>query len=604
MHGRNRVGTSVGRLLRAAGAISLASWSALAGTATGAPSSVAVIEIEGTPAEVEVGFTWLGDGGQTLLGLVETLDTLAVDDEFSGVLIRLKGAALGYTQVEELGSAIRRVRDTGKRVDVFAEGFGTTDLLLGAHADQVLIQSGGGVSFPGLYMEEMFLADTLSWVGVRAQLVQVGDYKGANEQMTRSSPSPEWDRNISSLLDAMYGNMRSDIRDGRGLSDAELDDAMRQVWMASGSEAVEAGLLDAEVDLPVLPDYLETVYGSEITFVRDPYAVDSAGPDFSNPFALLSQLGNAGASRIDIDHPTIAVLHINGTIMDGDSTNGGLFGGGTTAGSRTIRNAIEDIRREPLIKGVVVRIDSPGGSAIASEVMWQGVQRLREEKPVWVSVGGMAASGGYYILSAGEKVFVNPSSIVGSIGVVGGKYSLGDLYDKAQINIVERARGPMAGLFGSADPWDVDEVAAVRERMQETYDLFTSRVTAGREGIDLSETAEGRLFVGSDAVELKMADEIGGLDDAVNELAYELDVADFDVVHFPAPPSFDQVIEEMLGGLVAAPSAGVVPASLGTTLKGLIGEHRYNAAVDTLNGISLLQSEPVLLVNPRTLYFK
>lgn len=604
MFGQDWIGSSVGRLALAAGVCSATACSALAGAACSASPSVAVIEIEGSPAEVEVGFTWLGDGGQTLLGLVETLDTLAVDDEFSGVLIRLKDAALGFTQVEELGSAIKRVRDAGKRVDVFAEGYGTTDLLLGAYADDVLIQRGGGVSFPGLYMEEMFLADTLSWVGVKAQLVQVGDYKGANEQMTRSSPSPEWDQNISSLLDAMYENMRNDLKAGRDLSDAELDDAMREVWMASGSEAVEVGLIDAEVDLPLLPAHLETVYGGDITFVNDPYAVESAGPDFSNPFALLAQLGEAGGPKIKIDHPTIAVLHINGAIMDGESSNGGLFGGGTTVGSRTIRNAIEDIRREPLIKGVVVRIDSPGGSAIASEVMWQGVQRLREEKPVWVSVGGMAASGGYYILSAGEKVFVNPSSVVGSIGVVGGKYSMGELYDKAQIKIVERARGPMAGLFGSADEWDAGEIAAVREQMKETYDLFTSRVTAGRPGIDLSKTAEGRLFVGSDAVDLKMADEIGGLDDAVNELAYELDVADFDVVHFPAPPSFDQVIEEMLGGLVKSPSIEIGPASLGSALKGLVGEHRYNAAVDTLNGIMLLQNEPVLLVNPRTLYFK
>jgi len=604
MLGSDRIESKFGRLLGLAGVLSATAMPALAGGTGSAAPSVAVIEIQGSPAEVEVGFTWLGDGGQTLLGLVETLDTLAVDDEFSGVLIRLKDSALGYTQVEELGAAIERVREAGKRVDVFAEGFGTTDLLLGAHADQILIQTGGGVSFPGLYMEEMFLADTLSWVGVKAQMIQVGDYKGANEQMTRSSPSPEWDQNISSLLDAMYANMRADIKGGRDLNDRQLDDAMRVTWMASGSEAVEVGLIDAEVDLPALPEYLEAAYGGDVTWVTDPYAVASAGPDFSNPFALFSQLGQGGSPSINIDHPTIAVLHINGTIMDGESSSGGLFGGGTTVGSRTIRNAIEDIRKEPLIKGVVVRIDSPGGSAIASEVMWQGVQRLREEKPVWVSVGGMAASGGYYILSAGEKVFVNPSSIVGSIGVVGGKYSMGELYEKAQIKIVERARGPMAGLFGSADEWDAGEVAAVRDQMKQTYDLFTSRVTAGRPGIDLGKTAEGRLFVGSDAIGLKMADELGGLDDAVNELAFELDVADFDVVHFPAPPGFDDVIEQMLGGFLSGPKIDLGPASVGAALKGLIGERRYQAAVDTLNGITLLQKEPVLLINPRTIFIR
>ena len=562
----------------------------------GVAPSVAVIEIEGSPAEMESGFTWLGDGGQTLLGLVETLDTLAVDDEFSGVLLRLKDSALGYTQVEELGSAIRRVRDAGKRVDVFAEGYGTTDLLLGSHADSIVVQKGGIVSFPGMYMEEMFLADTLSWVGVKAQLVQVGAYKGANEQMTRSAPSPEWDQNISSLLDALYANMRSDLTDGRGMTGGELDEAMKVAWMASGEEAIEAGLIDAEVDLPNLPDYLKAAYGEGVKWVNDPYAVRQAKADFSNPFALFSQIGKSAEVRVD--HPTIAVLHINGTIIDGDSSSGGLFGGGTSVGSRTVRNAIEKIMKEPLIKGVVVRVDSPGGSAIASEVMWQGIERLKSEKPVWVSVGSMAASGGFYVLSAGDKVFVNPSSIVGSIGVVGGKYSMGELYEKAKVRIVERSRGPMASLFGSSEAWGEDELAAVRDRMTQTYDLFTSRVVQGRPGIDLSRTAEGRLFVGSDAVGLKMADEIGGLDDAVNELASTLDLSDFDVVHYPPPPSFEEVLENMLGGMANAPAVSDAPGPIGAVLRGVLGEARYKAAVDSLNGITLLQKEPVLLVNP------
>lgn len=565
-----------------------------------AAPSVAVIEIKGTPAEMQSGFTWLGDGAsQTLLGLIETLDTLAVDKEFSGVLIRLKDPALGYTHVEELAAAIRRVREAGKRVDLFAEGFGTTELLLGAHADSVLMQKGGMISFPGMYMEEMFLADTLSWVGVKAQLVQVGDYKGANEQMTRTTPSPQWDQNISSLLDGLYGNMRTSIMSGRNLSDEQLDEAMKVAWMANGEEAIRAGLIDAEIDLPMLPDYLRSAYGESVKWVNDPYAVRQAKMDFSNPFAIFSQLSRP--TSVKVDHPTIAVLHINGTIIDGESSSGGLFGGGGSVGSRTIRNAIEQILKEDMIRGVVVRVDSPGGSAIASEVMWQGLQRLKEKKPVWVSVGSMAASGGYYVLAAGDKVFVNPSSIVGSIGVVGGKYSMGELYEKAQINIVERSRGPMAGLFGSSEPWGTKELALVRDRMTQTYDLFTSRVEAGRPGIDLSKTAEGRLFVGSDAVGLNMADAIGGIDDAVNQLAAKVGISDFDVVHYPPPPSFDKVLENLLGGIMQAPGAQIAPGSAGAMLRGLIGEQRYRSVVDSLNGIMLLQREPVLLVNPRSI---
>lgn len=570
--------------------------------------SLAVIEITGTPAEVEVGYTWLGDGSGTLLGLINTIDTLTYDREFSGLVIRLKDAQLGTTQVEEIGQALKRFRDADKKVHVFAEGYNTSDLLLASFADEIILQRGGYVSFPGLHMEEMYLADTLSWVGVEAQLVQIGDFKGANEQMTRSMPSPQWDENISGLLDGMYVNIREILKDGRGLTDRKLDDAMRIVWASTGEEAIDAGIIDAVVDLPDLKDHFRDEYDADIVWVSDPYAIERNNNARPSPFQLFGAImGNRGASPTDaihIDHPTIAVLHINGTIIDGDSTSGGMFGGGSSVGSRTIRNAIESILDEDLIKGVIVRVNSPGGSAIASEVMWQGITRLKAEKPVWVSVGSMAASGGYYVLSAGDKVYVNPSSVVGSIGVVGGKYAMGELYKKAKINIVERSRGPMGDLFSASTPWDASQLALMRKEMKKTYDLFTSRVEEGRDGIDLRKTAEGRLFVGSDAIKLKMADELGGLDDAINALAGEIEIGDFDVVHYPQPPSFEEMLMESFGSFLKSPQLATGTLQLEALLKSLLGDDRYAAIVDTLNGLSLLRDERVLLVSPRAIYIK
>ncbi len=565
------------------------------GSEARAARSLAVLEIEGTPSEFQHGFNWIGEGSDTLLGLITTIDTLAFDPEFDGLVIRLKDAALGSTQIEELGTAMTRYRDEGKKIHLFAEFYDPGALLLGSYADEVILQKGGFVSFPGIHMEEMYLASMLEWVGVKAQLVQVGDYKGANETMTRSGPSEAWDRNISGLLDSMYVEMRAKLKEGRDLSDRELDRAMEEAWSASGEDAIGVGLIDAEVDLPELKAHLSDEYNTEITWVTDPYEVGgSSGPDLSNPLAIFTQMSKP--RTVSIDHPTIAVLHIYGTIVDGDSSEGGMFGGGTQTGSRTVRNAIERIIKEDDIEGVVIRINSPGGSAIASEVMWQGIVRLREHKPVWVSVGNMAASGGYYVLSGGEKVYVNPSSVVGSIGVVGGKYAIGDVYDKLKINVVERSRGPVSGLMSSSSPWDERQVGLIREEMTEVYELFTSRVEAGRRGIDLGETAEGRLFLGERAIELNMADEIGGIDDAINDLADELDLVDYDVVHYPEPPSFDQVLREMLGGFMEAPSASINPVE--ATLRGVLGDDRYAAIVDQLNAMMLLRDEKVLLVSP------
>lgn len=565
--------------------------------------SIAVIEISGTPAEVDVGYSWLGEGADTLLGLINTIDTLAYDDEFSGLMIRLKDSALGVTQVEELGRAIIRLQDADKKVHVYSESYGTSAILLGSFADDVILQTGGYVSFPGLYMEEMYLADTLSWVGIKAQLVQVGDFKGANEQMTRTVPSSAWDQNISGLLDGMYANIRQIVLDGRDMNDRELDEAMRVVWSASGEEAVEAGIIDAVVDLPLLKEYMEEFYDAEVKWVSDPYQVSQGSADFSSPLAMFSAF-MTDSGPIHIDHPTIAVLHINGTIIDGDSTSGGMFGGGSSVGSRTIRNAIEAILKEDLIKGVVLRVNSPGGSAIASEVMWQGLDRLSNEKPVWVSVGNMAASGGYYVLVAGDKVFVNPSSIVGSIGVVGGKYAIGELYEKAKVNVVERSRGPMADLMSSTNPWDDRQLNIMRLEMSETYNLFASRVSEGRDGIDLGQTAEGRLFVGSDAIENHMADEIGGLDDAINSLAAEVELGDFDVVHYPQPPSFEDMFLNSFGQFLNSPIKAVQISQTEIMLRSVVGDDRYNSIVDTLNGLALLRDERVLLISPRAIYIK
>ncbi|MFY7896841.1 MAG: S49 family peptidase, partial [Phycisphaerales bacterium] len=358
-------------------------------------------------------------------------------------------AEMGATQVEEISAAIREIRGKGKKVHLLADAYGTVELMLGAACDEVIAQTGAPVSMPGLYMEEMFLADTLKWAGLQADYVQVGDYKGASEQMARNAPSPQWSQNIEGLLDSMYANIRGPMLRGRELTDKQLDTAMEKLWLADSQEAKDANLIDSVIDLPQLTAHLKTAYDKPISWRNDLLDHDDAAQmDMSNPFALLMKLGET--PDYTPTGPTIAVVHIDGAIVDGDSTAGGLMGGGGNVGSRTVRKALEDIRKEDEIRGVIVRIDSPGGSATASEVIWQGVRRLAEKKPVWVSVGGMAASGGYYIAVAGDKIYVNPSSIVGSIGVVGGKIAMGELYDKLKVNVVGPGRAPVSRTGGGA----------------------------------------------------------------------------------------------------------------------------------------------------------
>lgn len=577
-------------------------------TAATAQTKVGLLEIKGAPLARPSELTWLmGSSEPTLRELVQAIQEAGDNDDVGPVVLRLKDAELSRSQVEELGAAIKEVRKGGKQVVVFSEAYGPAELLLGSYADKVMIQSGGPVSLPGMFMEEMYLADTLKWIGVKADLVQVGDYKGANEMYVNAAPSKAWETNINQLLDSLYGTMRSQLKEGRKLDDAKLDAAMEKAWMADDEEAVAAGLVNSSVDLPGL---MEAVGGKDARVERIEVGQESTlAMGGGNPMAEMMNLMKAFSEKPDHTpkEPTIAVVHIDGAIIDGDSSAGGLLGGEGSVGSRTIRNALEEVRGQDLIKGVVVRIDSPGGSATASEVIWQGVRRVAEKKPVWVSVGSMAASGGYYIAVAGDKIYVNPSSIVGSIGVVGGKMSLGGVYDWAKIKVVGRGRGPKADLFDSSKAWSSQDLALVREKMTRTFELFKKRVAAGRKGIDLSKTAGGWLFAGQKAIDMKMADEVGGLDATLEGLAAHLKMDEYAVMDFPAPRSLPEILEEAFKGFgVRAPgvAGGVVKSELAGVLKEVVGPKAWPSVRSAMQGLMLLRDQPVVLVMPQAIVVK
>ena len=571
-------------------------------------ASIGWIEIKGPLTEKPSPFGWLtGEPQATLLDVIEGVNSAAERDDVDGLLIRLREPALTMTQVEELSRAIAHVHQAGKKVHLFTEIYGPAEIVLGAACDDVIMQQGGAVSLPGLHMEEMFLADTLSWLGLRMDYVQIGKYKGAEERLGRSGPSQAWDENISQLLDSLYEAQRAPILAGRGLTDRELDRAMEQAVFASGAEAIKVGLLDAEIDRLDLPDRLEEAYGGAITYRSNllPDGGGGLGADaLANPFALFQMLAE------EPDHhatrSTIAVVDIDGAITDGESKPAGLTGGGSV-GSLTIREALKEIEDDSLIKGVVVRINSPGGSAIASESIWQGLHRIAAAKPVWVSVGSMAASGGYYIAVSGEKIYLSPSSIVGSIGVVGGKMVMGGAYQKLRVNIVPRDRGPAASMMSTLEPWTGSQRDLIRDRMTETYDLFVQRVQAGRPGIDIDRTAEGRIFAGPKAIDMGLADTIGGLDDAIRDLAAEIGLAEgrYDVMHFPGPKTLAELLENTLGGFglttpvqSAATDNGGVGVAL-AAIRTLVGPRAWPALRDAMAALWTLRTEPVVLTAPR-----
>jgi protease-4 len=579
--------------------------SVVASTALAA-QTVGYLKLDGELPERELMAPFLFGKSDTMTfrGLIETLDGVAADPALQGVVLRLAEPKLSLSRVEEVGAAFARIRAAGKKVHVFTEIYDQTAVVLGSYADEVIVQSGGAMMLTGVYMEEMFLADMLKWVGVEPDFVQIGDYKGAKEMFANSAPSPQWDQNVNQLLDSMYGHVRAHIKDGRGISDQQLDSAMSDGLFIEPTDAIKFGIADAEVDRLSLDDHLKAAYGADFKWDLGLGAGDDE-PDFARMglFEAFAEIMKAVESMSGgPTRDTIAVVHIDGPIMDGKSSNGSLLGG-ATVGSLTIREQLKKIEDDEHVKGVIVRINSPGGSAIASENIWLGLRRIAEttKKPVWVSVGSMAASGGYYIAVAGDKIYVNPSSIVGSIGVVGGKLAMGGLYDKLHINVVPRSRGPLASIMSGLAPWNDAERGAITRSMTRTYDQFVDRVKRGREGIEIAKTAEGRVFTGDKAIALKMADELGGLEKAVSDLASSLGLEEgqFDVMDYPPPMSLQEMFEDGLPFGAASPKLAAIE-----TLRAAVGEESWDAVADAMTAMLQLRKEPVLLAMPRVVVFR
>ncbi|MCK4871664.1 MAG: S49 family peptidase [Phycisphaerales bacterium] len=556
---------------------------------------LAWMELDGALREQPHPFTWLmgGDAEPTLADVLSLFDEAATRSTLDGLVIRIKDIALTRSQIEEIRRGMAHVREAGRPIYVFADAYGPGAYAIAGAADHVLLQRGGVVSLPGLYAEEMYLGGTLEWLGLKADFLQVGDFKGASEQLTRTGPSEEWSENIDGVLDDIYEQSLLRIMRDRKLSRSTLDAVLGHTLALRGEEAKKLGLIDAVIDVRELRDWLEAKQGDTVKWTK----LSTGGDEELNFFALWQTLMTGGSPKHRITKPTVAVLHITGTIVDGESSIGGMFAS-ESAGSRTMREALKAIEEEDLIEAVVVRIDSPGGSAMASEIIWQGLDQLRSTRPVYISVGSLAASGGYYCAVGGDKIFVNESSIVGSIGVVGGKIIMKGLYDKLHVGIYPRARGPLAGIMSSVEGFNPEHRAVIQTMMEETYDMFADHVTDARDGIDLSVVAEGRLFTGRQAIALRMADRIGGLPETIAAVADAagLEAGEYDVVDYPEPES----IEDFLGSIMslAAPDQ---TAGLAMMLRELVGEKHWPVVRDTLSGLLLLRREPVLLISPRVL---
>lgn len=442
----------------------------------------------------------------------------AEDDRIEGIYLTLDGPRGGFSSLQEIRSALADFREAGKPCVVYAEAYSTPTYYLASACEHLVLAPGGVNMVNGLSAEVTYYAGILEKIGAQAEMEHVGDFKSAVEPFERTGPSEAASEAMDYLLDGLYDQLIADIAEGRGRSVGEVRDWIDRPAL-SPAEALRRGMIDALAYPDQVRARLEEA-GSEgwaeslVSVVTDdPPPKDEGLTRFKEYLKGMRAAEKRQAAQI-------AVIHAEGQIVSGES-EGGLFGDSALA-DKTFAKWMKEAREDKSIKAVVLRVNSPGGSGLASDMMWREIRRTQDAgKPVVVSMGDYAASGGYYISAPADWIVAGPLTITGSIGVFGGKLNLAGTYEKLGLTTHTYTRGAEADMFSSTAPFSEQGRLSYRQFLSEFYDFFLDRVADGRNlsRDDVHAVAQGRVWTGTQAVERGLVDELGGLDVAVAKAA-------------------------------------------------------------------------------------
>ena len=386
----------------------------------------------------------LGELPDTLRRLVDRIDKARTDQQVSAVVLTVDQPVMGLAQIQELRAAIAAVRAAGKTVHCHVQTESLGGYLVATAADRIALTPTAGVWLMGLHGEALYLKGLLDKLGLAADMLHCGDYKTAPEIFTRTGPSDAAKEQFDWYFDDIYRQMIEAVADGRGMDPDAVQKLIDRGPFTAG-DAMTAGLVD---ELAHRGPFLAALGRPEGVEVATGYGVKK-GPqiDFASPFAVFKLLGEMLGAKGEPKGPTIAVVYLDGMIVTGRSERG-LFGS-STVGSTKICTTLRKIKDDASVKAAVLRINSPGGSANASDIIYDAVADLAAVKPVVASMGNMAASGGYYAAAAAPMVFAEPGTLTGSIGVWGGKLVWGGLLDKIGVSTYPIRRGANADMFAT-----------------------------------------------------------------------------------------------------------------------------------------------------------
>lgn len=441
----------------------------------------------------------------SLLDLLRVIETAAHDPHVDGVLLRLDGAPGGWSRLQTLRRAVAEARAAGKTVVAWAPSLSVGDYYLASAASRVLLPESGSLHLMGLRAEGFFVRGLLEHLDVVPEVLRVGSYKSAAEMFTRDGMSPEAREQMEALVDDLWEELLRGIGEGRGLARSAVRERIDHGLFPARS-ALEAGLIDG----CLYPDELEDELARLAPPRPERRGRDVVLVDAAAYFGL--RASDTGWRPVFGDLPRLAYVVASGGITRGDGWRG--------IGGDALRGLLEALRRDDGVRGIVLRIDSPGGDGLASDLVWRAVHRATFDKPVVVSMADVAASGGYYVAAAADVVLAEPGTVTGSIGVVGGKVNLEGLYRRIGVSKEAVERGARAGLLAEDRGFTSDERSALREELETVYDTFLRRVAEGR-GLTreaVEKVAQGRVWSGARARELGLVDALGGPLEALREV--------------------------------------------------------------------------------------
>ncbi len=527
-----------------------------------------------------------------LKGLIDKIAKAKDDASVKGLLIRVHEPRFGLAKAYELRRAIGAFRAGGKKAFAVLESAGNVEYFVATAADEIVMPESGWLMVKGLAAEVTFYKNLFEKLGVKADMMQVGEFKGAAEPYTRTAMSGPFREELSSVLNDNYMMIAEAIAKRQGIA---IDEAKKLIdgGPYTPGDAKRVGLinriayndeLEAEIakGLGVEKIELDPKYGKKVE------KVDLSG--LAGFLKMMQMLSGENAKKSESKKAKIAVIVASGMITTGKSKSSSLLGDGVM-GSDTVIKHLREAEKNETVKAIVLRVDSPGGSALASDLIWREVVRI--EKPIVACMSDVAASGGYYISMGCDKIVAEPSTITGSIGVVGGKIALGGLMDKVGLSTDVIEIGKNGLLLSTVRPFSDSERTAMKKLMDETYKQFVSKAARGRKMDEaaLEKLARGRIYTGRQAKEKGLVDEIGTLDDAIATAKSLAKIPSGDETETILLPKASGVLEDLFQSLedrdIAAPR-----------IESLLPQ-AFRGALARLGALSvLLSTEPVAVVLP------